>query len=134
MSERVEGLRVVNTGRTGRAVYARAFKQAVVQKCSEPGTSVAAVALANGLNANLVHKWCAKYPYNPVCEAASPTLLPVKLTTTDSMHHEFAPAAPARKSAGVIEIDIGAARVRLRGEMDETNLRLVLAALMSPAK
>ena len=31
--------------------------------------------------------------------------------------------------AGVIEIDIGAARVRLRGAVDEANVRCVLQAL-----
>ncbi|NML19179.1 IS66-like element accessory protein TnpA [Azohydromonas caseinilytica] len=33
------------------------FKAAVVAACDEPGASVAAVAQAHGLNANLVHQW-----------------------------------------------------------------------------
>lgn len=33
------------------------LKQAVLSECSAPGASVASVALARGLNANLVHKW-----------------------------------------------------------------------------
>lgn len=33
------------------------FKAAVVAACNEPGASVAAVAQAQGLNANLVHQW-----------------------------------------------------------------------------
>ena len=33
------------------------FKARVLAECQRPGTSVASVALANGLNANLVHKW-----------------------------------------------------------------------------
>lgn len=33
------------------------LKRQVVAECTEPGASVAAVALAHGLNANLVHKW-----------------------------------------------------------------------------
>ena len=33
------------------------FRAEVLTACSEPGTSVAAIALAHGLNANLVHKW-----------------------------------------------------------------------------
>lgn len=33
------------------------LKQAVVEQCAEPGASVASIALAHGLNANLVHKW-----------------------------------------------------------------------------
>ena len=33
------------------------LKAEVLAACGKPGTSVAAVALAHGLNANLVHKW-----------------------------------------------------------------------------
>lgn len=40
-----------------RRTHSEAFKQSVVSACSEPGLSVAGVALANGLNANQVHRW-----------------------------------------------------------------------------
>ncbi|RCW72421.1 transposase [Pseudorhodoferax soli] len=33
------------------------LKQAVLEQCAAPGASVASIALAHGLNANLVHKW-----------------------------------------------------------------------------
>jgi transposase len=33
------------------------FKAKVLAACNEPGASIAAVALAHGLNANLVRKW-----------------------------------------------------------------------------
>ena len=38
-------------------MHSEAFKQSVVAACREPGVSVAGVALANGLNANQVHRW-----------------------------------------------------------------------------
>ena len=41
------------------------FKQAVVAACSEPGASVAGIALANGVNANLVRRWMAKRGVTP---------------------------------------------------------------------
>jgi len=37
-----------------------AFKAQVLAECAAPGASIAAVALAHGLNANLVHRWRAK--------------------------------------------------------------------------
>lgn len=40
-----------------RRVHAAEFKAKVLAQCREPGASVAAVALANGVNANLVRKW-----------------------------------------------------------------------------
>lgn len=41
----------------GRRRHDAGLKSKVIAACKEPGTSVAAVALANGLNANLVRKW-----------------------------------------------------------------------------
>jgi len=40
-----------------RRVHSAELKAQVIQACREPGASVAAVALAHGLNANLVRKW-----------------------------------------------------------------------------
>jgi transposase len=43
--------------RASRRRHAADLKQQVLAACAEPGASVAQVALAHGLNANLVHKW-----------------------------------------------------------------------------
>jgi transposase len=40
-----------------RRRHGKALKAQVLAECGEPGASVAAVAQAHGLNANLVHKW-----------------------------------------------------------------------------
>ncbi len=40
-----------------RRTHSEAFKRSVVSACCEPGVSVAGIALANGLNANQVHRW-----------------------------------------------------------------------------
>lgn len=40
-----------------RRVHSAEFKAKVLAECQGPGVSIAAVALANGLNANLVRKW-----------------------------------------------------------------------------
>ena len=40
-----------------RRTHSKQLKSEVVAACAEPGASVAAVALARGLNTNLVHKW-----------------------------------------------------------------------------
>lgn len=43
--------------RAPRRRHARELKAQVLRECNHAGASVAAVALAHGLNANLVHKW-----------------------------------------------------------------------------
>ena len=60
-----------------RRRHADELKARVLAACAEPGASVAAVAQAHGLNANLVHKWrrgCGAPMYNaarPVCSAVT---------------------------------------------------------------
>ncbi|WP_434604277.1 IS66-like element accessory protein TnpA [Pseudomonas sp. Z4-7] len=39
-----------------RRSYSKSFKAQVIQDCSQPGASIASVALSHSLNANLVHK------------------------------------------------------------------------------
>ena len=43
-----------------RRTHSKRLKSEAVAACAEPGASVAAVALARGLNTNLVHKWRRK--------------------------------------------------------------------------
>jgi transposase len=43
--------------RVRRRRHDRELKDQVLSECEVPGASVAQVALAHGLNANLVHKW-----------------------------------------------------------------------------
>ena len=69
-----------------RRHFSKAFKTRIVAACDQPGASVAGVALANGLNANLVHRWrrLAKDKGAPV--PSQPDFLPVPLdsATTSS--------------------------------------------------
>lgn len=43
--------------RQSRRRHAEEFKRQVIAACLQPGISIAAVALANGLNANLLRRW-----------------------------------------------------------------------------
>lgn len=43
--------------REARRVHSARLRAAVLERCAEPGASVAAIALEHGLNANLVHRW-----------------------------------------------------------------------------
>lgn len=53
------------------------LKARVVAACAEPGASVAQVAMANGLNANLVHKWRRGVEPSPTKLAAAFIELPM---------------------------------------------------------
>ena len=79
-------------GRRRRRRHSSEFKAAVVGECMRPGVSIAAVALAHGLNANMLRKWVidaeqvgTKVPKAPAALHESsalpgPTFVPLALT------------------------------------------------------
>ena len=47
----------VSEGRRRRRIHSAEFKAHIVAACCKPGVSSASVAMANGINANLVRRW-----------------------------------------------------------------------------
>lgn len=63
-----------------RRRHAHELKAKVLSECAAPGASVAHVALAHGLNANLVHKWRRQAVGEPsVRSPEMPTFIPVAM-------------------------------------------------------
>ncbi len=50
----------METKRVARRKHSAELRAEVVQACRQPGASVAAIALRNGLNANVVHRWLSQ--------------------------------------------------------------------------
>ena len=48
-----------------RGRYSDEFKRQVMAACKQPGVSTSAVALANGLNANLLRRWISESKARP---------------------------------------------------------------------
>lgn len=108
------------------------FKQELVARSLQPGVSVAAIAMEHGINANLLFGWRRRHlesQAGPPSQAA--VLLPVSIEAPARAMPLDAPGPTARSSAGSIEIEIGNARVRLRGAIDEASLRIVVSVLRS---
>ena len=122
-----------------RREHSAEFKRDLVARSLEPGVSVAAIAMDSGINANLLFGWRRRHLESfaqvEPAPARSPTavLLPVSIEAAPREIHRAPPAPPVRSSSGVIEIEIGSARVRLRGPVDDASLRSVLTALRSLA-
>ena len=114
----------VRVNRSGRRTYSREYKLEIVQQCSAPGVSVAGIALSHRINANLVRRWIVQHRSGRLF--AVPAMLPVTLAVPNV-------AAPVESkpptACGVIEIEVGIARVILRGGIDSASLRAVLDAL-----
>jgi len=65
--------------RGGRRRHDDELKVQVLSECGAPGASVAQVALAHGLNANLVHKW-RRQAGGARLSVPTPTFIPVTMT------------------------------------------------------
>jgi len=127
----------VTTDRSIRRKHDEAFKRELVERSLQPGTSVAAIAQANNINANLLFNWRRLYLRRGgsrlATTAPAPTLLPVTAEEQTVAATCKPAAAASRASSGFIEIDMGSARVRVRGVVDEATVRWVLQALGTAA-
>jgi transposase len=111
-------------------------KLRIVEEASRPGASVAAVALRNGVNANLVFGWRRLHRRGLLerQREMAPRLLPVKVTMPTLTPSERAtlPVAKRAKHQAVpipayLEIAFaGAVSVRLHGEISPATLTHIL--------
>ena len=129
--------------RRRRREHSPALKRELIERSLQPGASVSGIALDSGINANLLFKWRREHlrvgARGTATAISTPVLLPVTIESpTPQIAAAPSPPPPAsapaaRANTGVIEIEIGGSRVRLRGSVDETSLRAVLTALHSLA-
>lgn len=80
------------------------FKQAVIEACGEPGTSVAGVAMANGVNANQVRRWMRERGIEPPTRREPVAVL----ETAPAIGPAFVqlPITPAMPTLGDIRIEV----------------------------
>lgn len=91
-------------GRRRRRHHSRAFRAEAVAACQQPGVSVAAVALARGLNANLLRRW--------VLQAERGTLLvPTRCAAPSVLVENTGSFVPVKVSSTAAE---GAIRIEVR--------------------
>ena len=110
-------------------------RRQIVEETLKPGASVSLVARAHEVNANQVFKWRRQYRegrlgITPTATTQS-TLLPVKISESLPT---IRPAAERRRvkarRTGIIDIDLGHARVRIEGAADPDCVRAALEGLV----
>jgi transposase len=118
--------------RDGRCKYDKSAKRELVRRCLEPGVSLAGLALAHGLNANLLRKWVdalggrvrpRRARSLSVPQAA---LLPVKV-------NEPVRSDTALPVEGYVEIVLASGTIRVHGRIEAQLLRTVLDCVASRA-
>ena len=122
---------IVVTTKTGqiRRFRSKQERRRIVEETLKTGASVALVARAHDVNANQVFKWRRQYQAGRLEPSSAATLLPVKISERVSPQN-VRRRKSRQKSIGIIDIDLGHARVRIEGRADPDCVRAALEGLM----
>ena len=107
-------------------------KQRIVGEALAEGASVARVARAHGVNANLVFNWCRLYRAGRLGRRREAKLLPVRVTGESSTPPPASWSEPGgllASSAGTIHIQLQHAQVRVESDANPVLLRVLLECL-----
>ena len=93
----------IETGRRRRRTHSAHFKAEAVGACQQSGVSIAAVALARGLNAAMLHRWVKEAERRGRPIAIRATAPSVAMESGES----FVPVAlPSNSAEGTIRIEV----------------------------
>ena len=130
MSEAEKSVTVVRLkNEVKREFRSKEERRRIVEETLKPGASVALVARANGVNANQVFKWRAQYRKGRLEVGPPATLVPVRVADATQPIQTSTRRKSKAKKAGIIEIDLGHARVRIEGSVDVDCVRAALEGL-----
>jgi len=107
-------------------------RRQIVEETLKPGASVSQVARAHDVNANQVFTWRRLYRKGQLeVEQGSSTLLPVRVSDSSvPALQSTRRRQPKLKRGGIIDIDLGHARVRIEGAADPDCVRAALEGLI----
>lgn len=127
------------SSRKGRHNYSVDFKKRLAIAACETDVSVARLALDNGINANMLHKWRRAHLAGGVGVTGlpQPEFLAVSIARSGNALAERPVHAPSTQmdlpvpKPGGIEIRVRAATLRLDGAVDTATMEQVLRYLVS---
>lgn len=104
---------LIETSRRRRRRHSAAFKAEAIGACQQPGVSVAAVALARGLNANLLRIWVRAAERNNSPIAIQPTAAALPIESAEGFVPVTMPASPVgdpirievRRRGGIVKVE-----------------------------
>jgi len=133
---------VARKKRDGRNIYEPSAKRRLIEACEEPGVSISGMALAHGLNTNVLRKWMTRARKLEADTKGSklerrapgaPKLLPVTMLTESTHETLVASAAkttaPSNNDAGRIHIELGGARISVDAGVNADALSAVFDCL-----
>jgi transposase len=119
--------------RPKRRYLALEEKRRIVEETLVEGASVARIALAHGLNTNLVFNWRRLHQKGLLDGQKPAQLLPVTVTAESSRTEAAGVRGTARRARcwpeGTIQIQLQRAQVRVEGNVNAGLVRVVLECL-----
>ena len=141
MTEDVESIAkrlVVGHKRDGRGIYDAQAKRELVQVCQQPGVSMARIARACSINANVLSNWVrlherakagAAAASGEVIEMPTPSFVPVQIEAPTAEHEVPTLSVQARLPNGVV-VELGGCDLAQASQLIEVLGRLRCSASM----
>jgi transposase len=120
----------VASRRRARRRHPIAEKLAIVRECLQPGASLAGVALAHQVNANMVRKWVVKYQrggYGRFIDTGT-AMLPVVVKASSVTQSSSKRTQPRSEAMASVEVELPRGVLRLQS-IDAALLRALIDAL-----
>jgi transposase len=120
----VENPAIDSAERGTRRHRSKQERREIAEESLQPGVSVAVVARRHGLNANQVFHWRKLLSQGQLeVKPQSAQLMPVRIIGAGE------DKTPAHQQTGILQIELGRARIRVEGAVDPDMLRVVLEQL-----
>lgn len=85
----------ISAQRPARRRHSRIFKAQILQACDQPGASVSGIAIAHGLNPNMVQRWRREARRDTLTLPGPPAFIPVVAAPASAVvQHQGMQAAP----------------------------------------
>jgi transposase len=116
------------TGRRKRRSWTAREKAEIVAASAEPGVNISDVARRWGVSRGLLSVW-RRQAGLVSWETAVPSFVPIMVSADEPMERSVAENVDGTSVAGRIEVEIGAARMVVTGDVDPVLASAVVAAL-----
>lgn len=116
-------------GKRRHRAYSPEFKRELVEASFKPDVSVAAIAMSNGINPNLLHNWRAQFLRGRGRWLSTASMVPVVVTDAVEQPQSRAPAPTDKAHEGELEIDVDLKKTRIIGPLNREILQMALECL-----
>lgn len=118
-------IEVIAVERPSRRHRSKQERREIAEESLQAGASVAVVARRHGVNANQIFHWRKLLREGRLDGKAAPAqLMPVRIAEVIDDR-----VGAVRQQTGVIQVELGRARIRIEGCVDPEALRIILEGL-----